>query len=85
MKVLPIPEDWVPIQCKYCIDGETMYNSRKPSKNDYEVLTGFEIFIRKNIMYVYNCMDKQYIKPLSDLAEVKINYCPMCGRKLKGD
>ena len=49
MKVLPIPEDWVPIQYKYCIDGETMYNSRKPSKNDYEVLTGFEIFIRKNI------------------------------------
>ena len=59
--------------CEYCNENKS-YKKRLYDCDD-------EIFINdKNKLNVYvDCEEYQYN------IEIKINYCPMCGRKLKGE
>lgn len=72
------------IQCDYCTDYDTkeIFNNRKLSPHNDGVYTGIALNIFSGMLNLYYVIDCPYTKALSDSACFKINFCPMCGRKL---
>ena len=56
--------------CKYCENGDSIYYD---DLDVYIIGNELNIDLNMNIEDVY--IDNEY--------EIEINYCPMCGRKLK--
>ncbi len=72
--------------CEYCKEEKELpieYEKCVSSKKDEMVLTerivDNKIFILANLGFLNVKGKAQYI---STLSKIKINYCPMCGRKL---
>ena len=59
--------------CKYC-ESDRAVDLLSAKENDADV----KMFNSELLLEVYSFVDD----PLSDYEEIKINYCPMCGRKL---
>ena len=59
-------------------------SERTASKYNDECYTGIQTFIDlyTSELVVIACLDNEYIKPILKIENIKINYCPMCGRKL---
>ena len=75
-------------RCTYCCDptlNEALFNDRRWSKNNDGVFTGLEVYIYTTELYMNVVLDEQYIKPLSKSESIPINFCPMCGRRLKDE
>ena len=74
-------------ECVYCrcYDRKPIFNNGKLSENNV-VTTGFNISINgtecETEFDVYCCFDTPLTKPIFEQCKFKINYCPMCGRKL---
>lgn len=67
--------------CKYCITYEDIYNDYKYSNKKEDSMYGISVHIENNIMMIDasgDTYESSYVE-----AEIKINYCPMCGRKLE--
>lgn len=80
--------------CEYCeehgIDDGVYWrysvefiSERQESKYNPNSFTGIEMFInQKNELDLFAVVDGENVKPLHLNKTIKINYCPMCGRKL---
>lgn len=67
--------------CKYCDDNNDVYlhdDCKYSLKADCE--TGIVAYVFQNKLYINSCADTH--EPSYMEADVEINYCPMCGRKL---
>ena len=77
--------------CNYC-ERHTQWGDyevdclsiKKESKYNHGCYTGIHSFIDldTNELIMYAVVDGENVKPLHTDVGVKINYCPMCGRKL---
>lgn len=63
--------------CKYCKTDDHTENILEDSVDILHTDIFFELFLNETSLRL--CSSWQYNKPL---AEKKISYCPMCGRKL---
>lgn len=75
-------------RCAYCCNpilNEALFNDRRWSKNNDGVLTGLEFYVDNTELCVSVVLDEQYVKPLSKYESIPINFCPMCGRRLKDE
>lgn len=81
------------IMCEFCknhwIEEYKEYtvndlSGRTESKYNEGFYTGIQTFIDLDIneLKVVACLDNKHIKPILESESIKINYCPMCGRKL---
>ena len=79
--------------CEFCEEHWNKKNSgyevkdlseRSESEYNYEYYTGIQTYIDSDAseLVVIACLDNEYIKPILKTENIKINYCPMCGRKL---
>lgn len=67
--------------CEYCGADEFLINNRRfNAKTD--TYNGFEVWIEDDELNIYANLDKAKVVTASGSVKVKINYCPMCGRKL---
>lgn len=59
-------------------------SERKESKYNKGYYTGIQAYvdIENSTLNIVVCLDSEHTKPLCMTNVVKINYCPMCGRKL---
>jgi hypothetical protein len=59
-------------------------SERKRSKYNEGDYTGIQAYvdIGNSTLNIFACLDNKHIKPLGMIESVKINYCPICGRKL---
>ena len=86
------------IVCKYCEEhvlernladpseyGTEALCLREESKNNYGYYTGIEVRIEGNKLAMFAVVDGKNIKCICEEKRIKINFCPMCGRKLEGD
>lgn len=73
------------MECEYCkYNGESLYNDRQWSRNnDANAMTGVEVDIFDNEMYVIAVLDAKGIYPLVGEASFPIRFCPMCGRDFR--
>ena len=62
-------------------------SERKESKYNKGYYTGIQAYvdIEGSTLNIFACLDNEHIKPLGMTKAVKINYCPMCGKKLRED
>lgn len=60
-------------------------SERKMSKYNDGYYTGIQVYVdcETNELSVIACLDNECVKPLCQCKNVKINYCPICGRKLE--
>ena len=70
--------------CEYCGHAEKDLSERTESEYNEECYTGIQTFVDSDTseLVVIACLDNQYIKPILKHEHIKINDCPMCGRKL---
>lgn len=68
--------------CDYCNGNKTIFSDRDISEFNPDAYTGLEVWVCMGVMGVLACLDNKYVKPLVRAQSIKINYCPMCGRKL---
>jgi len=69
-------------KCKYCDDNNDVYlydDCKYSLKADCE--TGIIAYVLRNELLINSRADTY--EPSYMEAETKINYCPMCGRKLE--
>ncbi len=66
-------EKELPIEFEECV------SSKKDEMILTERIVDNKIFILANLGF----LDKGKVQYISTLSKIKINYCPMCGRKLK--
>lgn len=79
--------------CKYCEEHvleEGGYDiepicEREESKYNHGCFTGIDVHLEKDKLKMYAVVDGQNVKCLHAEKEIKINFCPMCGRKLESD
>ena len=82
--------------CKYCEEhvlerdldelgdyGTEALCLREESKNNYGYYTGIEVRIEGSELSMFAVIDEKNIKCISEEKRIKINYCPVCGRKLE--
>lgn len=69
--------------CKYCEEHEYICDTRTKRSKKGEFIPGIEIDITNNELYVLAVADT-YEPGVVDQT-IKINYCPMCGRKLSDE
>lgn len=73
-----------PNECKYCSDkGDSILDTRTQLSRKGDFYPGIDLFIEDdelNIIAVGDTHETSYVED-----EVKINYCPMCGRSLKDE
>ena len=77
--------------CRYCNnfedweeDKREWISKRELSKIDHRTYSGIDMQVNpkeRTIEGICVLLEK-YVKPLSKTFEIKINYCPICGRKL---
>lgn len=62
-------------------------SERKESKYNTGCYTGIQAYVNceNSVLNIFACLDNEHIKPLGMIKSVKINYCPMCGKKLRED
>lgn len=65
--------------CKYCKKGALL--AERKLYEDHEGFVGIEVYIEGNTMYVDASSDKY--EPNFMECEFEINFCPVCGSKLK--
>lgn len=73
-----------PEECEYCREpfAEDIFNNRTFSKNN-DIYTGFSVEIYEDaLLHICCCADTPYTKGTWSECDVKIKYCPMCGREL---
>ena len=79
--------------CEFCEQKFNEHNlafeikelsERKESKYNEGCYTGIQAFVsaEDSALNIVACLDNEHIKPLVMTKVAKINYCPMCGRKL---
>jgi len=66
--------------CKFCEEEEYLFNNRELGHNG--AYNGFEVWIEDDKLNIYACLNAAKVVDTSDSTDFKINYCPMCGRKL---
>lgn len=82
--------------CEFCEQKFNEHNlafevkelsERKESKYNKGSYTGIQAYvdIEDSTLKIFACLDSEYTKPLGKAKVVKINYCPMCGKKLRED
>lgn len=82
--------------CEFCEQKFNEHNlafevkelsERKESKYNEGCYTGIQAYvnIEDSTLNIFACLDNENIKPLGMTKAVKINYCPMCGKKLRED
>lgn len=82
--------------CEFCEQKFNEHNlafevkelsERKESKYNEGYYTGIQAYvdIENSTLNIFACLDNKHIKPLGMAKAVKINYCPMCGKKLRED
>ncbi|HWT74325.1 MAG TPA: hypothetical protein VN258_06360 [Mobilitalea sp.] len=71
--------------CEYCSDGESISNREYSNKTDAYV--EFDASIDGNVLNIVCCTNIGTMSQGTTYLEkdIKINYCPMCGRKLNND
>ena len=68
--------------CKYCRNDDIKLN-KDILKSDIK-LGGFKLVdLKVDIFDDKLCLDGEWDSELTTLKEIKINYCPMCGRKIQ--
>lgn len=75
------------IMCEYCC-GEDTENIADGKYEEWEYgLLSLGCFIVKNnlCISVFNDETGEHDMSIADMSEIKIKYCPMCGRKLESD
>lgn len=67
--------------------GVKELSERKASRYNPGYCTGIQTYvdIEDSTLNILACLDNEHIKPLGMTKAVKINYCPMCGKKLRED
>lgn len=73
------------MMCEYCNKTICILNDFKASKNNPSYLTGFQVWTYDNLLGIQARIDNEHILPVCESRKIKINYCPMCGRKLTGE
>lgn len=79
--------------CEFCEQKFNEHNlafevkelsERKESKYNKGCYTGIQAYVsdESSTLNIFACLDNEHIKPLGMAKSVKINYCPICGRKL---
>lgn len=70
--------------CEHCNDNNDVFLSERTLSKNSEALTGIGCYIcsENKTLSIEACIDNTYVKPLYIEKDIKINYCPMCGRKL---
>ena len=71
--------------CEYCDKKNPKYLSeRELSKYHEEVYLGIDcgIDFEEGLLMIEACTASGYNEPGYEEKNIKINYCPMCGRKL---
>lgn len=72
--------------CEYCDKEDPKSLSERKFSSHHEAYTGIECFVdsENGILIIQACLDNMYVEPIYKEIEIKINYCPMCRRKLSG-
>lgn len=72
------------VLCKYCEEdeGEYIINTRTELSGKRDFYPGIQINIYEGNLLSVTAISDVY-EPNCTEAEARINYCPMCGRKLK--
>ena len=72
--------------CEYCDkDNTKALSERILSKYHDDAYTGLECTVdsESGMLLLETCLDNNYIEPVYEEFKIKINNCPMCGRKFK--
>lgn len=67
-------------KCEYCNDNKLIYDGMVFSRKSEDGYSGIDILVEDNKLCVTASADTYEPNYLE--AEVEINYCPMCGKKL---
>lgn len=65
-----------------CGYGIKPLSERCESEYNRDYYTGISTYIDKDRLKIFAVVDGENVKCLSAEKSIKINYCPMCGRKL---
>lgn len=71
------------MECLYCSGSKSVLNTRTKLSLKGDFYPGIDVFIDDPILCIESYSDTY--EPGFLEADVKINYCPMCGKKLTTD
>lgn len=70
--------------CEYCVEEDMKSLSERKTSNWHRAYTGIECLVdsENGNIIIQACLDNAHVEPIYKETKIKINYCPMCGRKL---
>lgn len=70
--------------CEYCDKENPKSLSERTLSRYHEVYAGIGCAVdsESGVLMIESCLDNMHISPVYEEIEIKINYCPLCGRKL---